>query len=73
MYVNQIIMLYTNLYTAYVNYITIKLGGKINLLILKKGGGGDDWCFQIVVLEKTHESPLDCKKIKPVNPKGNQP
>ena len=34
MYVNQIIMLYTNLYTAYVNYITIKLGGKINLLIL---------------------------------------
>ena len=31
-----------------------------------------DWCFQIVVLEKTLESPLDCKKTKPVNPKGNQ-
>ena len=30
------------------------------------------WCFQIVVLEKTLESPLDCKAIKPVNPKGNQ-
>ena len=30
-------------------------------------------CFQIVVLEKTFESPLDCKEIKPVNPKGNQP
>ena len=30
-------------------------------------------CFQIVVLEKTLESPLDCKEIKPVNPKGNQP
>ena len=29
-------------------------------------------CFQIVVLEKTLESPLDCKEIKPVNPKGNQ-
>ena len=29
--------------------------------------------FQIVVLEKTLESPLDRKKIKPVNPKGNQP
>ena len=28
-------------------------------------------CFQIVVLEKTLESPLDCK-IKPVNPKGNE-
>ena len=26
-----------------------------------------------VVLEKTLEYPLDCKKIKPVNPKGNQP
>ena len=30
-------------------------------------------CFLIVVLEKTLESPLDCKEIKPVNPKGNQP
>ena len=27
----------------------------------------------IVVLEKTLESPLDCKEVKPVNPKGNQP
>jgi len=31
-----------------------------------------NWCFQIVVLEKTLESPLD-SKIKPVSPKGNQP
>ena len=31
-----------------------------------------NWCFQTVVLEKTLESPLDCKEIKPVNPKGNQ-
>ena len=30
------------------------------------------WCFWTVVLEKTLESPLDCKKIKPVHPKGNQ-
>ena len=29
--------------------------------------------FQIVVMEKTPESPLDSKEIKPVNPKGNQP
>ena len=28
-------------------------------------------CFWTVVLEKTLESPLDCKEIKPVNPKGN--
>ena len=29
--------------------------------------------FQIVVLERTLDSPLDCKEIKPVNPKGNHP
>ena len=29
-------------------------------------------CFQVVMLEKTLESPLDSKEIKPVNPKGNQ-
>ena len=32
-----------------------------------------DWCFWTVVLEKTLESPLDSKQIKPVHPKGNQP
>jgi len=31
-----------------------------------------NWCFQTVVLEKTLESPLDSKEIKPVNPKENQ-
>ena len=31
-----------------------------------------NWCFWTVVLEKTLESPLDCKDIKPVYPKGNQ-
>ena len=30
------------------------------------------WCFRIAVPEKTVESPLDCKEIQPVNPKGNQ-
>ena len=30
------------------------------------------WCFQTVVLEKTLESPLDCKEIQPVHPKGDQ-
>ena len=33
----------------------------------------NNWCFQIVGLEKTLGSPLDCKEIKPVNPQGNQP
>ena len=31
-----------------------------------------NWCFWTVVLEKTLGSPLDCKEIQPVNPKGNQ-
>ena len=31
-----------------------------------------NWCFWTVVLEKTLESPLDCKEIKPVHPKGDQ-
>ena len=31
-----------------------------------------NWCFWNVVLEKTLESPLNCKKIQPVNSKGNQ-
>ena len=38
----------------------------------KKRLSAKDWCFQTVVLEKTLESPLDCK-IKSVNPKENQP
>ena len=32
-----------------------------------------NWCFWTVVLEKTLESPLNYKEMKPVNPKGNQP
>ena len=32
-----------------------------------------NWCFWIVVLERTLESSLDCKEIKPLNSKGNQP
>ena len=31
-----------------------------------------NWCFWTVVLEKTLESPLDCKEIQPVHPNGNQ-
>ena len=39
----------------------------------KEGCMLKNWCFWTVVLEKTLESPLDCKEIKPVNPKGSQP
>ena len=38
----------------------------------KEGWAPKNWCFWIVVLEKTLENPLDCKEIKPVNLKGNQ-
>ena len=38
----------------------------------KEGWVLKNWCFSIVVLEKTLESPLDCKEIQPVNLKGNQ-
>ena len=38
----------------------------------KEGWVPKNWCFQTVVLEKTLESPLDCKEIQPVNPKGSQ-
>ena len=38
----------------------------------KKGLAPKNWCFWIVVLEKTVKSPLDCKETKPVHPKGDQ-
>ena len=42
-------------------------------LDLKEGWAPKNWCFLTVVLEKTLESPLDCKEIQPVNLKRNQP
>ena len=38
----------------------------------KESWAPKNWCFWNVVLGKTLESPLDCKEIKPVHPKGNQ-
>ena len=38
----------------------------------KKSWAPENGCFWTVVLEKTLESPLDCKEIQPVNTKGNQ-
>ena len=42
-------------------------------LVHKECWAPKNWCFPIVVLEKTLESPLNSKEIKPFNPKGNQP
>ena len=52
-----------HIYILYVIFITIILFDKFS----------HHMEYWIVVLEKTLESPLDCKEIKPVNPKGNQP
>ena len=38
----------------------------------KESWAPKNWCFWTVVLEKTLESPLDCKEIKPVSPEGTQ-
>ena len=38
----------------------------------KESWAPKNWCFWTVVLEKTLESPLDCKEIQPVHPKGNR-
>ena len=38
----------------------------------KESWASNNWCFWTVVLEKTLESPLDCKEMQLVNPKGNQ-
>ena len=38
----------------------------------KESWAHKNWCFWTVVIEKTLESPLDCKEIKPVHPEGNQ-
>ena len=40
---------------------------------IKKAEQPKNWCFWTVVLEKTFESPLDCKEIQSVNLKGSQP
>ena len=50
-------------------FFTTELGSYCIL----KGWVSKNWCFQTVVLEKTFDSSLDCKEIKPVSPKGNQP
>ena len=39
---------------------------------IKKSWVLKNWCFWTVVLEKTLESPLDCKEIQPAHPKGDQ-
>ena len=56
----------------------ITLPTKVRLVIwmweldCEEGWAPKNWCLWTVVLEKTLESPLDCKEIQPVHPKGDQ-
>ena len=38
----------------------------------KESWAQKNWCFWTVVLQRTHESPLECKEIQPVHPKGDR-
>ena len=63
--------------TLCILFISVKRWRKLGLkniweLDHKEGWGLKNWCFWTVALEKTLESPLDCKEIQPVHPKRNQ-
>ena len=49
-----------------------KIGGRRIYTLISDLAYPKNWCFCAVLLEKTLESPLDCKEIQPVHPKGNQ-
>ena len=54
------------------NYVFSSYHVRMWKLDHKEGWVSKKWCFQVVVLKKILGSPLDSKKLKPVNPKGNQ-
>ena len=64
---------------SYKKYVAWLFGIKNSILRIlfmykncKESWALKNWCFWTLVLEKTLESPLDCKDIQPVHPKGNQ-
>ena len=63
--------------TLFYKYIYIYIFHHFHCIIItvmnKEGLVPKKWCFRTVVPEKTLQSPLDSKEIKPVNPEGNQP
>ena len=60
-------------YKTFVGKVMSLLFSTLSRLNHKNGWALKNWYFWIVVLEKTLESPLDSKEIKPVSPKGNPP
>ena len=65
------ITLPTNIYLVKAIFFPVVMYGCESWTI-KESWTPKNWCFWTVVLEKTLESPLDCKEIQPVHPKGNQ-
>ena len=62
---------------AMINSAAMNIGVHVSLsdlvsLVCMPRSGIENWCFWTVVLEKTRESPLDCKEIQPVHLKGDQ-
>ena len=68
---NRDITLSTKVHLASAMVFPVVMYGCASLTI--KRAEGQNWCFWTVVLEKTLESPLDCKEIQPVHPKGDHP
>ena len=67
---------YSHLFQNFPQYIVIHtVKGHVWMweLECEEGWAPKNWCFWTVVLEKTLESPLDCKEIQPVHSKGDQP
>ena len=73
-WVSTAIGLWQAIYTACSFSITqIKINGNVGVLDCEESWAPKNWCFWTVVLEKTLESPLDCKEIQPVHSEGDQP
>jgi len=66
------ITLSTNIHLVKAMVFPVVMYGRESWTINKESWVPKNWCFWTVVLEKTLESPLDCKEIQPVHPKGNQ-
>ena len=66
------IILLTKVRLVKVMVSSVVMYGCESWTIYKENWAPENWCFWTVVLEKTLESPLDCKEIQPVPPKGNQ-
>ena len=66
------ITLPTKLYVIKATVFPVVMYGCVSWTIKKKNWASKNWYLLTIVLEKTLESSLDCKEIKPVHPKGNQ-